>query len=255
MSVEILVLIGCVSGVAAGFFGIGGGVIIVPCLLLLGMQMEYAIGISIMQMVFSSTFGSLINIFQKKLDIYHGIFVGFGGLIGASFSGMIVDTLSSQILLLLFLLLSCVSFYKYVFNVKTTANPNPPITNPIKKKYFMIGAGFLTGIFAVSLGVGGGLILAPLLAYYLGFDSKKVVPISLFFIIFASVSGSVSLASHNLIDFESGLIIGISSMFGVACGIYLISKVTLSNHRYALISIYAFSIALTLWKAIQSFLD
>ena len=41
MGVEILILIGCVSGVAAGFFGIGGGVIIVPCLLLLGMEMEY----------------------------------------------------------------------------------------------------------------------------------------------------------------------------------------------------------------------
>lgn len=253
MAVEILIILGFTSGVAAGFFGTGGGVIIVPCLLILGMQMEYAIGVSIMQMVFSSTFGSLINIFQKKLDIYHGVFVGLGGLIGASFSGIIVDSLSSQILLLLFLLLSAVSFYKYVFNVKTQANPTPPITNPFKQKFLMIGAGFLTGIFAVSLGVGGGLILAPILAYYLGFDSKKVVPISLFFIIFASISGSLSLAAHDLIDFRAGIIIGISSMIGVSFGIYLISKVTLHNHRYALIGIYAFSIILTLWKVAQSF--
>lgn len=52
MAVEILIILGFTSGVAAGFFGIGGGVIIVPCLLILGMQMEYAIGVSIMQMVF-----------------------------------------------------------------------------------------------------------------------------------------------------------------------------------------------------------
>lgn len=253
MGVEILILIGCVSGVAAGFFGIGGGVIIVPCLLLLGMEMEYAIGISIMQMVFSSTFGSIINIYQKKLDINHGVFVGLGGLMGAAFSGIIVDSLSSRTLLLLFLLFSCVSFYKYAFDVKTTANPTPPITNPFKQKCLMIGAGFLTGIFAISLGVGGGLILAPILAYYLGFDSKKVVPISLFFIIFASISGSISLASHNLIDFHAGLTIGISSMLGVWLGIYLISKVTLSNHRYALIGIYALSVILTMWKVMQSF--
>ncbi|WP_334097424.1 sulfite exporter TauE/SafE family protein, partial [Helicobacter typhlonius] len=132
-------------------------------------------------------------------------------------------------------------------------NPTPPITNPFKQKFLMIGAGFLTGIFAVSLGVGGGLILAPILAYYLGFDSKKVVPISLFFIIFASISGSLSLAAHDLIDFRAGIIIGISSMIGVSFGIYLISKVTLHNHRYALIGIYAFSIILTLWKVAQSF--
>ncbi|TLD97266.1 sulfite exporter TauE/SafE family protein [Helicobacter jaachi] len=253
MSVAFLIILGCISGAAAGFFGIGGGVIIVPCLLLLGLDMEYAIGISIMQMVFSSTFGSIINIYQKKLAIQDGVFVGLGGLIGAAFSGIIVDSLSSQTLLLCFLLLSCVSFYKYIFDVKTTANPTPPITEPKKQKMLMIAAGFITGIFAVSLGIGGGLILAPILAYYLGFNSKKVVPISLFFIIFASISGSLSLAAHNLIDFKAGIILGIASMFGVAFGIYLISKITLKNHRYALIGIYAFSIALTLWKVAQTF--
>lgn len=253
MSVEILIAIGLISGVCAGFFGIGGGVIIVPSLLLLGLEMEYAIGISIMQMVFSSTFGSLINIYKKNLAITDGIFVGIGGFIGASFSGIIVDTLDSKILLLLFFALSCVSLYKYAFNVKTQANPTPPIQNPTKQKLVMIFAGALTGIFAVSLGVGGGLILAPILAYYLGFDSKKVVPISLFFIIFASISGSLSLVAHNLIDFHAGIIIGVCSMVGVALGIYLISKTSLKNHRFALLGIYTFSIIMTLWKIIQVF--
>ena len=58
----VFALIGFVSGIAAGFFGIGGGVIIVPCLLFFGIGMEYAIGISIVQMIFSSVFGSVLNI-------------------------------------------------------------------------------------------------------------------------------------------------------------------------------------------------
>lgn len=253
MGIEILILIGILCGIAAGFFGIGGGIILVPCLLFYGMDMEYAIGVSIMQMIFSSTFGSIINIYQKKLDVKQSIYVALGGLIGASFSGTIVNYLSSQTLLLLFLLLSCISFYKYAFNLKTQTNPSPPITNPVKQKILMIIAGSITGIFAVSLGIGGGLILAPMLAYFLGFSSKKIVPVSLFFIIFASLSGSISLATHNLIDFQSGLIIGISSIIGVSFGIYLISKVTLSNHRYALITIYALSIVSTSWKVAQGF--
>lgn len=251
MDISILLAIGVISGVAAGFFGIGGGVIIVPCMLLLGLDMEQAIGISIMQMIFSSSFGSIINIYQNKLNIHDGIFVGLGGLIGAAFSGVIVSALSSQILLFLFLMLSCVSFYRYAFNVKTTANPTPPIVEPNKKRFVMVLAGILTGVFAVSLGIGGGLILAPILAYYLGFDSKKVVPVSLFFIIFASVSGCISLASHDLVDMRAGLIVGIASMVGVAFGIWLISRVTLKNHRYSLIGIYAVSIVMTLWKFIQ----
>ena len=195
LSVWFLVILGVVSG-AAGFFGIGGGVIIVPVLLLCGVDMESAIGISIMQMIFSSSVGSIINIYHKKLDVRDGVFVGLGGLMGAAFSGVIVASLSSFTLLLAFLLLSLVSFYKYVFDVKTNANPTPPITNPTKQKAVLILAGLVTGIFAVSLGVGGGLILAPILAYYLGFNSKKVVPISLFFIIFASISG-VSRLAHT----------------------------------------------------------
>ena len=101
----------------------------------------------------------------------------------------------------------------------------------------MIGVGALTGIFAISLGIGGGLLIGPLLAYFLGLDSKKVVPIALFFIIFASISGSISIYSHNLIDTHSGLIVGLSAMIGVALGTKIIDMVSLANHRYALIVI------------------
>lgn len=72
LSVWFLVILGVVSGTAAGFFGIGGGVIIVPILLLCGIDMAFAIGISIMQMIFSSSVGSIINIYQKKLDVRDG---------------------------------------------------------------------------------------------------------------------------------------------------------------------------------------
>ena len=143
-------IIGFISGIAAGFFGIGGGVIIVPCLLFFGISMEYAIGISIVQMIFSSIFGSVLNIWRKKLDLRAGFYVGMGGLIGASFSGLIVANVHSTILLVLFILLTFVSFKKYVFNTKTTANPNPPIKDPREQKLVMIGVGAITGIFATE---------------------------------------------------------------------------------------------------------
>lgn len=244
----IFALIGFISGIAAGFFGIGGGVIIVPCLLFFGISMEYAIGTSIVQMIFSSVFGSILNIWRKKLDLRAGFYVGLGGLIGASFSGIIVANIHSTILLILFILLTLVSVKKYIFNTKTTANPNPPIKDPTQQKLIMIGVGVLTGIFAISLGIGGGLIIGPLLAYFLGLDSKKVVPIALFFIVFASISGSLSLYNQDLIDWHKGLIVGICAMIGVAIGSKLIDLTSLTNHRYALIGIYVFSLCASLYK-------
>lgn len=250
----IFALIGFVSGIAAGFFGMGGGTIIVPCLLYMGYGIEYAIGISIMQMVFSSTFGSIINFWRKNLDIKIGVYVGIGGLFGASFSGLIVSSLPSQILLLLFILLTLVGLKKYIFNTKTTANPNPPITNPLHQKFVLIGVGALTGVFAISLGIGGGLMIAPMLAYFLGLDSKKVVPIALFFVIFSSFSGSISLYSHNLVDLHKGLIIGLSAMLGVAIGIKAIENTSLKNHRYALIIVYVLSLLVSVYKLVEPYL-
>lgn len=252
MSIVILILIGYISGICAGIFGIGGGVIIVPCLLFLGFDIQYAIGISIMQMIFSSLFGTALNLYNKSLIIRDGIFIGIGGLLGAGLSGVIVSTLSSQILLIAFLLLSCASFWKYAFRI-TTPTRTLEAQNPIYQKAILLITGVITGIFAVSLGVGGGLILAPILAHYLGFSSKKIVPISLFFIVFASISGGVSLAMHDLIDYPTGFIIGISSMFGVALGIYLMRKINQTYHYYGLLTIYLLSILMTIWKILEGF--
>ncbi len=53
----LLVLAGSLVGVLSGFFGIGGGMILIPILLLIGIDIKSAIAISIVQMVFSSFYG------------------------------------------------------------------------------------------------------------------------------------------------------------------------------------------------------
>ena len=53
----VLLGLGLLSGIFAGFFGIGGGTLIVPAMMLLGLDIKTAIGISVMQMMFSSLWG------------------------------------------------------------------------------------------------------------------------------------------------------------------------------------------------------
>ncbi|RDU51704.1 sulfite exporter TauE/SafE family protein [Helicobacter sp. MIT 01-3238] len=245
------VIVGLIAGIAAGSFGIGGGIIIVPTMMFLGLPITHAIAMSIMQMIFSSIFGSYINYKKRNFDLKDGIFIGIGGLIGASFSGILLSVLSDVVINALFLSLNLVAFYRFAFKIKPQVSATPPNLTTLKKNVILICAGMVTGVFAISLGIGGGLLISPILAYYLGYDSKKVVPLSLFFVIFSSVSGTASLYRAGVLSAEAmqgGLSIGLASLVGVAVGIYLVGKVSGAFHRNALICIYIYAICLMSYK-------
>ena len=110
--------VGVIAGIASGLFGIGGGIIIVPFGLALGLSSHHAIAMSVVQMMFSSVFGSYLNYKKKNLNVKDGLFVGFGGLIGASFSGIIVNFFSDIALTAIFLCVSVLFFLKYFFDKK-----------------------------------------------------------------------------------------------------------------------------------------
>ena len=110
-----LILVGIFIGTMSGFFGIGGGMILVPILLVLGFEIKDAIGISIVQMVFSSVFGSYLNHKKGSLIIGEGIFVGFGGFIGGYIGGYVTQYVSDSILHFLFFGLLLFALLRLVF--------------------------------------------------------------------------------------------------------------------------------------------
>jgi len=245
-------LVGIVSGIASGLFGIGGGMIIVPSMLSLGASSQHAIGISVLQMIFASIFGSYLNYKKKNLNFKDGLVIGLGGLLGAAFSGGLLKILSDIALTSIFLVVSCVFFLKYAFGIKE--NVVKTQRSDLSKNLILFVLGAFTGVFAISLGIGGGLLIAPILAHFLGYDSKKVVPISLFFVIPASIAGSISFVQSGVIDLwvvQSGVIVGLASMIGVFIGIKIIEKMQITSHRKILLCVYALSITLTAFSLLR----
>lgn len=213
MSFAIFVVIGMGIGFVSGFFGIGGGTILVPILLNLGFDIKSAIGISVLQMFMGALFGSYVNYKNKKLVLNDGIIVGIGGLVGASFSGLIVANTPSIVLKLAVLFMLMVAIVKFF---KTDVqNPNPKeISKPI-----MFCVGLFVGAVAISVGLGGALFLTPIFVGFLKMDIKKAVSIGLFFVVFSSFAGLISLANADLVDYKTGLMIGIGSIIGVYFGV------------------------------------
>lgn len=247
MEFILLSFFGILSGILAGIFGIGGGTLIVPAMLLTGVSIKHAVGISIMQMMFSSIYGSILNIKSKLLDFKIAFFISIGGAFGASFSGFIIHNTNEMWLKMAFSCICIYSLLKVVMDFKNNSK-KVNLRGKITANIVLFLIGFLTGIFAISLGIGGGLIIIPLVSYYLGIPTKNVVPISLFFIIFSSISGFSSLMIYDYIDYNKGLVVGISSLLGVHIGTKINSKLSIRVHKIALIILYSIILSFMIYN-------
>ncbi|GAA9418648.1 sulfite exporter TauE/SafE family protein [Helicobacter pylori] len=269
----ILALVGLFTGITAGFFGIGGGEIVVPSVIFAHFSYSHAVGISLMQMLFSSVVGSIINYKKGLLDLREGLFAAFGGLMGAVLGSFILKIINDKILMAVFVVVVCYTFIKYAFsnnkkpehfeemhfdlhaNNKTPEKKRSlPFVSMDRTHGVLMLAGFVTGIFSIPLGMGGGILMVPFLGYFLKYDSKKIVPLGLFFVVFASLSGVISLYNGRVLDnisVQAGVITGIGAFLGVGIGIKLIALANEKVHKILLLLIYALSILATLHKLIM----
>jgi len=239
-----LILVGIFIGTMSGFFGIGGGMILVPILLVLGFDIKDAIGISIVQMVFSSIYGSYLNHKKGSLNIGEGIFVGLGGFLGGFIGGYVTTYVPDSILQGLFFGLLLFALFRLFFST----NHEDDAQTKTLHKGLLFGIGIGIGIFSITLGIGGSIILTPLLVGLLHYPLKKAVSAGLFFVVFSSVAGMISRLSSGTIDFSNGLIVAGASLLGVAIGIWLKDHVNSKNHKMALLALYVFALGMLVKK-------
>jgi uncharacterized membrane protein YfcA len=239
-----LILVGVFIGTMSGFFGIGGGMILVPILLALGFEIKDAIGISIVQMVFSSIYGSYLNHKKGSLIVGEGIFVGLGGFVGGYIGGYVTEYIADAVLQFTFLGLLLYALLRLFFS----KNHEDDVQTKSLNKGLLFGIGLGIGIFSITLGIGGSIILTPLLVGLLHYPLKKAVSAGLFFVVFSSVAGMISRLSSGTIDFNNGLIVAVASLVGVALGIWLKDHVTSKNHKMALLVLYVFALGMLVKK-------
>jgi uncharacterized membrane protein YfcA len=239
-----LILVGIFIGAMSGFFGIGGGMILVPVLLVLGFDIKDAIGISIMQMVFSSIYGSYLNYKKGSLIIGEGIFVGLGGFVGGYIGGYITESIPDVVLQFTFFALLLFALFRLFYSKNHEDDSQTKTLN----KGLLFTLGVIIGVFSITLGIGGSIILTPVLVGLLHYPLKKAVSAGLFFVVFSSVSGMISRLSHGTIDFHNGLIVAVASLIGVVLGIWLKDQVTSKNHKTALLALYLFALGMLVKK-------
>jgi len=228
----------------SGFFGVGGGTITVPLLLAIGFDIRHAIGVSAFQMIFSSVYGSYLNHKKAVFEIRSNIPFLLGGAFGGALGGYIMGKSSPfwlTILMLIFVLLTTVKLF--------VSNPVPAGSKKGSTPLYAV-IGFFIGCIGGMVGIGGALILTPILVGFLNFSLKEAIGVSLFFVISSSLFAFISIYTGGFVELDKAILVALPSLAGVSFGIYLASKTAPIKHKKLLIFLYILIIAILSEKLI-----
>ena len=242
----IFILDGLLVGFAAGLFAIGGGTAVVPVMTaIVGYSPKIAVGISVMQMVFSSFYNSYLNYKKGTLKVKPALFPALGGLVGGSCVGLIMQVASNLIIAYIICFLVFWAIAKLYFS---PAEPTKPERNSAILQFFI---GVIIGAIATSGGIGGGALLTPALVGICNFNIKKAASFSGLFVAFAGGAAFISMAVTNHVDYTAGAIIAISSLPGVKLGNYLFHTVSNKTQKRLFICFLTFVFILSIIEVLK----
>ena len=184
--VGIGVAIGLVSGVLAGLFGVGGGIVMTPGIqMLLGAPPIVALATPLPVIFPTALAGALAYRRRGEVDLRVAAWLVGPGLLGAAIGAWLTTVIDTRLLLVLTALLlgwQAISLLREGERRRAAR----PATAPI-----LGGIGAVAGLVSGLLGIGGGLVMVPLLAGWLGMPLKRVLGTSLLAIVALVVPGAV----------------------------------------------------------------
>lgn len=242
----LLIALGYLTGIISGLFGIGGGFILTPCLIFLGVNPAVAVATSACQIVASSFSGFLHHWKHKKVDTHMGNILVIGGVGGALLGIIIFNALKRTgqaditITLMYIMLLGAIAIimlreaYMLLRNTHKDSLPHYFFSARIAQLPFQrhfvksqishslilpLLIGFMVGLIVSLMGVGGGFILIPAMAYILRMPSSVIVGTSLYQIIFITALVTLLHAlSAQTVDLVLACMLLIGSVIGAQMG-------------------------------------
>jgi uncharacterized membrane protein YfcA len=266
INVGSLLIISVVVGFLAGLLGIGGGFLLTPILIFLGIPPIYAIANGANNILAASVSGTLGHWFKDQLDIKMGLLIVIGGVFGSIF-GIILfrffitqGILNNIISLMYCALLTCIGISMLIESLIEIRRIklNRFIRRKLHKHYWLhnlpfkirihksklyisvippIFFGILVGILSSMLGVGGGFLLVPIMIYILGMPARLVAGTSLFVMIFIMIIVIFLHALNlNTVDILLVMILVVGSVIGAQLGTKIGSRLR-SEELRAMMSI------------------
>ena len=278
ISVNLVVMLGlgAAVGFLSGMFGVGGGFMLTPFLILSGIPASIAVATGANQIVATSVSGALAQWRRNNIDFRMGAVLIVGGVVGALVGVFLLKLLreAGQAGLIISLtyvaLLSAVGILMLAESIRAIrrtragkpASSRKPGQHiwihklPLKLRFprsrLYISAipplaiGLVVGLLTAFLGVGGGFIMVPAMIYLLRMPTNIVIGTSIFQIIFVTAVVTILHASFTYtLDVVLALILATGGVIGGQFGVKAGQKVR-GEHLRAMLGLMVLAVALRL---------
>jgi uncharacterized membrane protein YfcA len=239
----LLPIFGFLIAIVASLTGIGGGIFIVPVLTLFyEFVPANAVGTSLTCIIFTAIAAALNYARQKRIYWRTGLVIAAVTMPGAYLGAWLTSQLQPRDLGLIFgFFLLAVGVYIIVDlnNLRRSKNQADTLKQKSDSelirsgKTIAIGAGlsFFGGLASGLLGIGGGLLVVPIMTFAIGMPIHLATATSMFTMIFTSISGVVQHYQASHINFESALLLALGAVFGAQVGAYTSKRISSKNLR------------------------
>ena len=250
MSVNVLTILamGGAVGFLSGLFGVGGGFLMTPILIFIGVPAPVAVSTGANQIVASSISGVIAHWRRGNLDFTMGLVLLAGGIVGSSLGVLLFTFLESLGQIDLVIKLCYVVFLgvigglmllesiRTILQVRQSGGRRRKLHQhpwmhglPFKIRFrksklyisalLPLGIGCFVGVLSAIMGVGGGFIMVPAMIYMLGMRTSMVVGTSLLQIIFVTANVTFLQAiSTQTVDVVLAILLLVGAVVGAQFG-------------------------------------
>mgnify|MGYP001260176564 FL=1 len=255
VNIFLIVFIGMAVGALSGLFGVGGGFLMTPLLIFLGIPPVVAVGSEAPHVLASSVSGVIAHWRKKNVDFKMGFFLLSGGVVGSTVGVNLFKLLKTygqidiviQFLFIIFLgfiglsmafesAKTTIKNYRTTSAIRTKLHQHSWIHGlPFKLRFHRsklyisaippILIGFFVGVLSAMMGVGGGFIMIPAMVYILGMSTNVVVGTSLFQIIFVTANSTFFQSYLNqTVDIVLSALMILGGVIGAQIGVRIGSQ-------------------------------
>lgn len=244
-----LLAVGLTAGFLSGLFGIGGGIVIVPLLVVLGYDIKKASAISLGAVLIISLAGVVSYASFGEVDWLLAALLAVGSVTGAQLGSRILGRLPArtvQLFFSVFLLLVALSLFV------VPATRDGVVHLDWLNGIAAVLLGLVVGTLAAILGIGGGVMIVPSLMFGFGAGDLLARGTAIAMMIPTSVSGTIAHIRAGRADLVASACIGVGAVFTTATGAFVARSLDphVGNILFALFVV--FLAAQLAWRALRA---